>query len=329
MRGRSLRLRVAVACAAAAALVVGATVAQAAGGGTLTLQAFPATVVSGGTGALLATFQNTGTSTLTHVVVTVDIGGASFAGGSSGNCSATATGGSCALGNVPSGGTVKETIAFTVAADATAVTFDGTATWNAASVGKPKGAPTSSQTTSASAGADVLSLGSLAAANSSCDPGGGSLSATADNGQQIYVQAGDNTLGLSCTPIVAGIDGSNVLFTKLPPLNDVATVVLTFTDENLPWPVDAFGTLAPESRDDFAGSTLYEYPSYPNTETTVSVPPCNADGSLPSSPGEGQSTDSCVFQVAVSGDYDEDADAGTITLHVQGSATGDPGYPGG
>jgi hypothetical protein len=192
MRGLSLRHVMVGAAAVVAALTVGASVASAGGGATLSLQAFPSPLLSGGSGAVLATFANTGNSTLTHVIVNVDLAGATFnAPSSSAACSATATGASCSLGNVKKGGSIASTIAFTNG-PASPATFAGTATWDAASVGNPHGAAAGKDTTSGSVDVDVLSLAGLAGAASICPPGGGSLGAMG-NSYAIDVTAGSTT----------------------------------------------------------------------------------------------------------------------------------------
>jgi hypothetical protein len=282
----------------AAALAIGGAAARAAGGATLSLQVFPSALLSGGHAAILATFTNTSGSTFEPVIVSVRLAGGTFdAGGSSAFCRASDAGAACSLGEVAPGGVVTMTIAFTAPSGDTGdtVTFDGAAIW------KIKDTSHSRQSTTTSASATLISTGDLAAFDSSCLPGGGMLAASA-GGRTIAVTAGANTVGLTCTPIITGIDNSSTFFTKLPPLATPATVVLQFT-----------GSLP-------VTYALHEFPNYPDTSTVVIVPDCNSDGSIPSPAAPGYAGDACIWEF-----HHED---GRFVLHVQGSATGDPGWPG-
>jgi len=320
MNGLRLGLLSAPAAALLCALALGAGAAQAGGSATLTLVVFPGTLVPGGAGAVAATFTNHGPSTLTHVIVKVTLpAGATFdASDSSAACSGTAPTIACSLGDLHKGVTIVSTVAFGNAPGSGTASFSGTATWDAASVGNPKGAAASKDTTSASTSAGVLAVGG--SASSKCTPHGGTLTSSED-GYETNVTAGDNTLGLTCTPITTGIDSSDIAFVKLPSLQTPATVALTFPDEELPWPSEANVPPPPAGRDSGAPAELVEYPNYPSQSGSRDVLGC-VSGAIPA----GQ--DACILSIAGSSDPDNDYDAGTIVLLVQGSATGDPGFHG-
>jgi hypothetical protein len=139
-----------------------------------------------------------------------------------------------------------------------------------------------------------------------------------------------NPAGLPCTPIITGVvqndpggsqEGCTDFFTDVPNGTQV-TITLTFPDECLPWPTDESGTNPPpKGRDNRAGTTLYEWPNYPDLSLQVPVPPCKPGDVIP------LGSDTCVVSVA-SSDEDGDYDTGTITLQANYS-TGDPGYHGG
>lgn len=314
---REVRFRLLVVAVLLGALAVGVGVARAGGGATLSLQVYPGTLAPGGSGAVAVTFGNDGPSTLTHVIVEVALpAGAAFdAADSSSACSGTGSDVTCSLGKVSKGATVVSTIAFDGAPGSGTASFSGQATWDAPSAGTPNGTALSSDTTSASASAEVLSG---VVASSSCRPAGDSLHASTGAGQGIDVTAGANTLGLTCTPILVGIDDASIAFTKLPTLTAPAHVTLTFPDETLPWPADQS---PPAHRDPHAPTMLIEYPSYPSLSPSNEVHGCVA-GAIPAG------ADACIVTIDGSGDPDGDFDAGTITLLVQGSATGDPGFHG-
>jgi hypothetical protein len=330
MRGLRWSVWAAAATAAVlAAVAVGAGAARAGGSATLTLAVYPGTLAPGGSGALAATFTNNGPSTLTHVIVNVVLPSpASFdAADSSPVCGGSGQTVSCSLGDLQKGVTIVSTVAFTGAPSSGPVSFSAAATWDAASVGNPKGAAASKSTTSYTL-SNVAVLDTTGGfVSSSCTAHGGSLSA-ANGGYATDVSAGDNTLGLTCTPIMTGIDGSDRPFVKLPPLKTPATVVLTFPDERLPWPSGDSNYPVPNSRDLAAPTELIEYPAYPSLNGAENVPWCDAAASSPPGP---VSSDSCIVSIQSTDEgesQDNDADRGTVTLRVQGSATGDPGYNG-
>jgi hypothetical protein len=353
-----VRLMVVAAAVSAVAIAVTAGGAGAAGNATLNLQVFPSTILTGGAGAILATFQNNGPSTDNHAVVTVDLNGATFdQANSSAGCTPTSatpsgTGASCLLvggGSISAGSTVFTTIAFTNGPStaqqapclpnppfsAPCTTFGSTVTWNSKTTGKPGSSPGNQTFTLGGSGgtADLLSAGSLLDSGSTC--GGGSAHAN-NNGNGINVSAGSNTAHLTCTPITVGIDQSGILFTKMPTLTAPANVTLTFPDEQLPWPSyenpPAASNLCEKNgkRDPCAPTQLIEYPNYPDTSTQVQVPACSTGPhgpTLPVNPPAGFSTDACIVSIT-STDADGDFDAGTITLLAQGSNTGDSGFHG-
>ena len=328
-------IRLACAAAVGGAVLVVTAVADAGANATLTMQVLPGLLAPGGSGAVVATFTNNGPSTLTHVIVNVTLpAGATFdSTNSSASCTGPAPVISCLQGTLKKGAVIVSTIAFDSAPSTGPVTFGGKATWDAASVGKPQGAAGSKETVSAAAQADVISLPSGFAGASSCHATGDTLFATA-NGQSTQVVAGVNDAGLPCTPILAGVApnpsaggpyDSDVSFVKLPHLVHPATVVLTFPDETLPWPAGLGAP--PEGRDPFAPIQLIEYPNYPNLIVHSLVPVCDNLNTTPTIPS-GPNIDSCIKSGDGSQDPDNDSDAGTLTLLVQGSGTGDPGYAG-
>lgn len=327
MRGVSIRHAWVGAAVAVAALVVGAGVASAGGGATLGLQVVPSSLIAGGPGFVFATFTNTGNSTLTHVIVNVDLGGASFnATGSPPACTAAGSGASCSLGDVKKGGVVVSTIAFTAPGSGGPLTMNGKATWDAASVGNPQGAAASKDTaTAASQTASVFDLGqALIGVQGSCVSSSGSVTSG-----DIVVGISGNTSGLPCAPIVAGTtqlhDNCEVLFAKVPN-GQTSTAKLTFPDDCLPWPANQHGD-SPGGADLVAGTTLFENPVFPNTGPEVIVPACMSNGSIPPS-ASGYSTDACVVSVTSTDTEDSDADEGFIMLNVVGGP-GDGAFHGG
>jgi hypothetical protein len=325
---RGFRIFCGLFCAAALGGAVSVGVADAGASATFTLQALPGLLAPGGSGAVAATFTNNGPSTLTHVIVNITLpAGATFDSiHSSAACAGQVPVISCALGKMKKGATIVSTVAFGSAPATGPVAFAGTATWDAASVGNPQGGA-AKDTVTATAQADVISLPPGFAGASSCHPGGDTLSATAD-GQSTQVVAGQNDAGLPCTPILAGVAPNpgqfktDVSFVDLPHLVKPATVVLTFPDERLPWPISLN---PPARRDTHAPTDLNEYPNYPDTSTHVVVPVCLNHDTAPAIP---PGSDSCIVSVDGSSDPDRDFDAGTMTLLVQGSDAGDPGYIG-
>jgi hypothetical protein len=351
MRRFPLGARLMVAAAAISAVVVAVTAggAVADGSATLNFQLFPPSLLPSGTGAGLATFTNNGPSNLNHVTVTVTLpaGFAFDAPDSSPNCSATGQLVTCPLvggGSISVGTSVLTTIAFTGPNSGTGLTFKSSASVNSQTQGKPNGQPGNQNfiVPGPSPQADVI--GNAAAGQSSCKKGGDTRTASA-GGQSILVTAGANSIGLTCTPITTGIDTSQsaFFFVKVPLLAKPGTVVLTFSDGNLPFSTDTdadFATPPP--------AHLYEFPNYPDTtaSTEVSVPPCadysqstngppkSAITADPHVNGGALSTDSCIKTVAPTSDRASDGnghadfDQGTITLEVTGSSTGDGGYPG-
>jgi hypothetical protein len=351
MRRFPLGARLMVAAAAISAVVVAVTAggAVADGNATLNFQLFPSSILPSGTGAGLATFTNNGPSNLNHVTVQVTLPtGFTFdATDSSPNCSASGQLVTCPLvggGSIPVGTSVLTTIAFTGPNSGTGLMFLSSATVNSQTQGKPNGQPGNQNfvVPGPSPTADVI--GNAAAGKSSCKNHGDTLSASTPDGQTILVTAGDNSLGLTCTPITTGIDksASRFFFLKVPLLAKPGTVTLTFTDGNLPFSTDKdadFSTPPP--------GYLYEFPNYPDLTpvTKVSVPGCadyhqnpGTPATIPTDPnlnGGAISTDSCIKSVspandkATDGQKYADSDQGTITLEVMGSNTGDGGYSGG
>jgi len=302
-----------------AALAVSGVAAAGGGTGSLTMTVTPSALAPGGAGTITATFANTGKSTLTHVTVNVDLAGGTFSSaGSSASCSGTATGATCSLGNVGKGGSVASTIAFT-AGSTGPWTFNGTATWDAASTGNPQGAAAGKDTTTASVTAQsiVPTNSQLLALATGCAASGDSVTAT--NGPEaISTQAGTPPAG-NCTPITDGVvtdpnGGTDILFTKLPATPSPVHVRLTFADDNLPHPGSEIGD---------GPSQLTEYPNFPDLTTSVSVPFCNVESSTPIPAG----FDSCIVSVNPTDDNDDDgfSDVGTIDLLVQSNGH-DPGY---
>ena len=269
-------IRLACAAAVGGAVLMVTAVADAGANATLTMQVLPGLLAPGGSGAVVATFTNNGPSTLTHVIVNVTLpAGATFdSTNSSASCTGPAPFVSCSLGMLKKGNVIVSTIAFGSAPSTGPVTFDGKATWDAASVGNPQGAAGSKDTVSATGQADVISLPSGFAGTSSCHATGDTLFATA-NGQSTQVVAGVNDAGLPCTPILAGVTQgpggdvvTDVSFVKLPHLVHPATVVLTFPDETLPWPTDLGSP--PDGRDSSAPTQLVRVSELPEPGRTNS-----------------------------------------------------------
>jgi hypothetical protein len=335
MRGLSLRHVMVGAAAVVAALAVGVSVASAAGGATLSLQVIPSSLISGGPGFVFAKFTNTGNSTLTHVIVNVDLGSATLdASGTDAACTGSGSTVSCSLGNVKKGGVVVSTIAFTAPGDSDSVTVGGTATWDAASVGNPKGAAGSKDTaTAVSVTANVVDLSGVlhGPVASGCFASDGSVSSG-----NINVSVSGNTSGLPCAPVVAGAttrtstngecgSGAELLFAKVS-TGQTAQVTLNFVDGCLPWPDNNDGSYTgpPPGYGDAenAGQPLLENPIFPNPGGDVTVPWCGQ--SAPTSGGP-YSTDACIVSVNSVADPDGDNDAGTIVLSVTGGP-GDGGF---
>lgn len=277
----------------------------------------PSALAPGGPGVITATFTNTGKSTLTNVVLNVDLAGGTFvATGSSPSCSATASGATCTLGNVAKGGVVTTTIAFT-AGSSGPWTFEGVATWNAASSGNPQGAAGAKDTTRATTTAEsIVPTGStLLAVNSGCAANGDSVDSS--NGSEgISTEASTPPDNLSCTPITDGVvtdpnGGGDILFTKLPATPDPVHVTLTFADDFLPSSIDH-------------PDPLMEYPSFPDLATQVQVPDCNFSDDVPSIP---EGSDSCIISTNPAADDDDGelSDVGSMDLLVQSNGN-DPGY---
>ena len=116
-----------------------------------------------------------------------------------------------------------------------------------------------------------------------------------------------------------------------------ATVELTFPDEKLPWPTYLpdqpmwpAGVNPPAGRDPEAPTQLVEYPNYPHDlNGSFSVPWCDNPNTTAATLPSGYT--SCIKSVVPSipePSENADYDAGTLTLLVQGSGTGDPGYAG-
>jgi hypothetical protein len=348
MRRFPLGVRLMVVAAAVSAIAIAVTAGGAGAGGmaTLNLQLFPSSLLPNGAGAALATFTNNGPSTMNHVVVTVTLpaGFVFNQSGSSTYCSAQGQVVTCPLvggGSILIGQQVLTTISYTAPSTGTNLAFSSMATVNSQTKGKPNGNPGNSPFTITGNAPKASVIGNAAAGQSSCKASGDTLSATA-GGQSISVTAGANSLGLACTPITTGIDNSSsgIFFVKAPSLAAPGTVVLTFADGNLP-----FSTDTGEDELSSPPGFLYEWPNYPDmtASSEVSVPGCvdyvqnpgtpaviPTDGSLN---GGATSTDSCIQSVSPADDSAADGgvadnDAGTITLEIKGSNTGDGGYPG-
>ena len=327
-------IRLACAAAVGGAVLVVTAVADAGANATLTMQVLPGLLAPGGSGAVVATFTNNGPSTLTHVIVNVTLpAGATFdSTNSSASCTGPAPVISCSLGTLKKGTVIVSTIAFGSAPSTGPVTFGGKATWDAASVGNPQGAAGSKDTVSATAQADVISLPSGFAGASSCHATGDTLFATA-NGQSTQVVAGVNDAGLPCTPILAGVApnpsaggpyDSDVSFVKLPHLVHPATVVLTFPDETLPWPTGprrSSGRKRPER-----SVSAHRVSELPGPDGTIAWCPC-ATTPTPRRRSRRAPTRASSRSTRRATPMTT-SDAGTLTLLVQGSGTGDPGYAG-
>jgi hypothetical protein len=278
-----------------AALVVAVGVANAKNSGTLTVG--PAFVDASGYGVVQATFTDTGNSTLTHVVVSFDLGAGTIdSGSSSAGCSGT----TCSLGKIAKGDVVNLTVVFT---GFTGSSITGTATWDAGTTSKGKGGSKDSSS-------DTVTPTMVNALTFGC-------TSTSSGGQGISVDGG------GCNSI-EGIDNGGHYFVKGIDNGQTATVTLTFGDGNLPFSGE-------DNTLEVAPQYLDEYPNYPGSlSPELAVDACDGyDGPLAvqTDPGHIVSTDSCISDITISDTVDEDNDAGTITLDVTGTP-GDPGYIG-
>jgi hypothetical protein len=164
---------------------------------------------------------------------------------------------------------------------------------------------------------------------SDCLGQGGSVttsfeSSNFENGSAGTVVTAGPVNGSPCAPVITGVatdsTGAPTLFVKASQGQQL-TVALTFPDQYMPWPANEAGTSPPEGFDSIAGTTLFEWPNYPDTSTQVSVPPCGAGGVIPAG------YDSCVVSVQPAEDPDFDSDVGTITVNAVGNG-GDGGFHG-
>jgi hypothetical protein len=297
----------------AAALV--AAVAAARGTGappsqSLTVQVAPGTISGGQPALAVATFTNNRAFVLKKVVVTFSfpVSVAVTAPGctpASGPASTVA----CSLGQVGIGGTAKAVVTFVAPGSAGSFQVGGHAAWGAGA----DFVNAQSQVAQIFAATDPTHVGT-------CTTGAGNLDAEL-NGQGTELTrlpAADPSLGLPCTPVAVGVEprpstvgfGTDIAIVDIPRLREPATVDLTFRDGELP------GTPANPNQ-------LREIPDPTNLNpaTFFVVPRCQSGNVIPAG------FDSCVVGVFPQ-DPDGDADAGIITLRVQGTGLGDPRYVG-
>jgi hypothetical protein len=334
--------RVAVALAVVGCVLgIGVSTADAAPA-SLTVSILPNALTAGNQGVAQATFHNSGTRltsaalflTFSKPVAVVPTAG----------CHSLAPlfpkTVACLLGIVGPNASATRTVQFTVPSTGSTLTVNGLAGYldrGPLGIGVAKGSATALIFPAGAGMAFTPPPGqTVQTETTDCLGQNDSASSTYTNSSYENGSAGTDVTatgldGLPCAPVVTGVATDNSdgktpnLFVKAP-LGQQFTVVLTFPDEYLPWPDNEDGVPPPEGFDDSGGFTLFEWPNYPDTSTQVTVPPCNEDGSIPTS-GEGSSTDSCVVSVDGGSDPDEDFDAGTITLHTVGTGA-DPGYHG-
>jgi hypothetical protein len=327
-------LRLRAFAVAAAVCAIGTIAVGAVSAGTsaaLTVQVLPGSLSAGQTGLAVVSLVNNGKSTLTHAVLTVTFPSAVSVTAPQGCAPATGSTSrvACSVGKLGEGTSVKRTISFDVPAGSSSLQLTAVATWNSDSRGHgedhgfsaPRGRLNDGRSflTATSAPATVFPTGDSTHVGTCATSSAGSLDAELDGqGTELpSVPTVDASLGLPCTPLALGVEPqpagfpagftTDVAVVDLPLLQQPATVLLSFPDEKLPG-----------SRDN--RNPLREFPSWPDTSVVVTVPQCQG-GAIPSG------YDACIAGVTPN-DPDRDADAGTMTLLVQGSGLGDPRFAG-
>jgi len=337
---RFLRLGLGTACALVVAGGLLAGGAAAAGNPpTFTVSVLPGSLTAGKSGVVQGTFTNNGAA-VSGVAFTFTFPFTVSVPAANGCASILPKTVACLVGLVGSGKTASKAFQFAVPNQLGPLTVNGVAGWLS-----PK--PPVAGLLKASGTATIYAAGSLAiplesgftqvAGASDCVGQGGSVdgTGTAQSGEGQgetegpIVTAGQNSSGLPCTPIVAGVvtppGGDDQLVVKLP-LGTTAQASLFFVDETLPWPNNNDGSYSGPPHAENAHQPLLENPSYPNPGTDVTVPWC-VGGSIPAL-GPGFSTDACIVSVDSSADQDHDDDTGTIVLNLVGTA-GDGAFHGG
>jgi hypothetical protein len=322
---RRLTRAVAAAAAISAAALVAAGVGTAGTSAALTIQVVPGSLSAEQTGLALASLTNNGPSTLTHVLVRVDFPSAVTVTAPAGCTPASGPVGSvtCSLGKLKAGTSATRAVSFGVPSGAASLQLSASATWDSESVGHGSSFAHGrrdngkSQLTATSSPVTVFAAGDSTHVGTCATSGSFDAELNGQGTELPSVPATAGSLGLPCTPLALGVEPQPASFPSgfkteiavvdLPQLQQPATVLLSFPDENLPGSVD---NLYP----------LREFPNWPDTSVIVTVPQCQG-GAIPSG------FDSCIASVTPN-DPDEDADAGTIALLVQGSGLGDPRYAG-
>ena len=322
-------------------LSVGAGAAAAAGNPpTFTVSVLPSSLTVGKSGVVQGTFTNNGTA-VSGVAFTFTFPFAVSVPAANGCASILPKTVGCIVGLVGSGEKASKAFQFTVPAASNlpalpdSIAVNGVAGWLSPAPPRAGLAKTNGTATIYPAGSTAVvplpTVGGFEALSGASDCVGqagnvdGTFTGTFEGVSGVegpVVTAGPNSVGLPCTPIVAGVvqdsAGNDQLVAKLP-LGTTATVTLYFGDEQLPWP----SGLPPwsGSRDTDAPQHLYEYPNYPDLTGQVEVPVCT-NGVIPSG------HDACIVSVTSTDTGDNDNDAGYMVLNVVGSA-GDGAFHGG
>jgi hypothetical protein len=232
----------------------------------------------------------------------------------------------CAVGPVAQGATATVAIPFTAPAAAGSLTLQGLAAFVTTGSPPPKAGLLKASTT-----ATVFASNDPAHKGTCTTVGSASTTATADD-QQVSLTGtipspSDPVLqSLGCTPVGVSVAATTMFATDvfsvdLPALSAPASVSLNFPDELLPIvPTNVPGNAPGVQGDGDQPAALLELNAAGTAGTPV--PECTPPGftTIPSG------SDSCIASVVIN-DPDNDGDAGTINLLVQGSGV-DPRYAG-
>ena len=335
--------------------LVGVAKVEAGGSATLAIGLVPGSVTAGQQALAVATFTNSGPSTLVQVLAKLTFSSPVSIDSAPGCLprSGTATTLYCVLLNVKKGTSQQIVISY-VPSVTGSLTLNGTATY--AGWQRPL-----IQTVSASSQPAIVFAAGDPTNSSNCLASPQTLTATGNltTSDGVGVQQTqlpnpptvDPSLGLPCTPLAVGVGDvpssgvadTNIAIVDVPQLSAPATVVLTFPDEALP------NEGVPNTSQTTAAMTACSTSGLPAAPIISNLGGKTASNDNPNylqelGPGEsvsGEHTvcgcdtgptipagqDSCITNVT-SADDDNDFDAGTITLLVQGNGLGDPAYVG-
>jgi hypothetical protein len=300
-----------VATTAAAATLLASSAAGAGPTASLRVQVAPGAISQGQPALAIGTFTNNRSFTLSHVSITftfpapvaVTAPGCTPSSGTTGTVS-------CPLGQAGGGAAVRAIVSFVASTPSGSFQVGGRGAWGLGN----------DAVTATSTPAQIFATSDPTHA-SACATGPGSLDAEL-NGQGTELPSlpvADPSLGLPCTPLAVGVlprpvnstFGTDIASVDLPRLKTPAEVKLTFRDGELP------GSPANPNPLRELSNTMD-----PNLATSIVVPACQNGGkTIPSG------FDACIIGT-VPDDPDGDADAGVITLRVQGSGFGDPRFVG-